>query len=103
MLVNCSMESLAQWGRSAHMRCYFNLVRVSDSIRDIDGVEVQDLELAIDDIVAAIDGILEEEPQLAPLFDGWTLEIAEATSGRVISQIDLAHPHSARSDAVRHA
>ena len=70
------------------MRCYFHLVNSHEEILDDEGVQVSDLEDAKAQALVAIDEIRKEAIQLGASWQGWRLEIADA-SGRVLASLSL--------------
>jgi hypothetical protein len=77
------------------MRCYFNLVKASEVIRDLIGVEISGPEEAYAHALQAV----REQCGAKPDWDGWTL-IAVTDSGRLLFSIALDEPKPYRVAAV---
>jgi hypothetical protein len=70
------------------MRLYFHLTDSHDTIRDVDGVEVSDLEEARTEAKRAIAEMRLEDPSAPQDWSGWTLRVTDE-SGRVLLTLDL--------------
>lgn len=70
------------------MRLYFHLKDGDDTIRDLAGVEVNDVGQAHVEALQALRELQEEQGSPANDWSGWTLQITDA-SGTVVLSIDL--------------
>ena len=70
------------------MRLFFHLVDKQDTIHDLEGVEVADLEQARTEAMRALAAMREEDPAAPQDWSGWTLRVTDA-SGRVVLSLDL--------------
>ncbi len=70
------------------MRLFFHLVDSQDTIHDLEGVEVIDLEHAQTEAMRAIAEIRQEDPSAPRDWSGWTLRVTDA-AGRVVLSFDL--------------
>jgi hypothetical protein len=70
------------------MRLFFHLVDNRDTIHDLKGVEVTDLEQARTEAMRAIAEMRHEDPSAPQAWSGWTLRVTDA-SGRVVLSLDL--------------
>jgi len=70
------------------MRCYFHLVNSDDFVPDDTGVEILDLAMARDFALQAIEDIREEAIQLGASWQGWRLDVVDA-SGNILLSIPL--------------
>lgn len=68
------------------MRLYFHLVDQQEAIRDLEGVQVTDLEQARAEALQAVEELRMEDPTQD--WSGWTLRISDET-GRVLLSLDL--------------
>lgn len=73
------------------MRCYFHLVNCHDAILDDTGVEVTGLEMVEAEALKAIRELREEDDGADEAWQGWLLNVADA-SGDVILSIPLDAP-----------
>jgi uncharacterized protein DUF6894 len=67
---------------------FFNLVNGSDSIPDLDGIEVEDLRAAVEQAHEAVKELLREKPFANAHWRGWRLEIVDS-SGQAVHKIFL--------------
>lgn len=74
------------------MRYYFNLKKMSDSIPDQEGIEVENFDQVLADILKTINQMWEEEPDMATEGVGWMLEITNASSGMILLSVSLGKP-----------
>jgi hypothetical protein len=70
------------------MRVYFHLKNGAETIRDLDGVEVSDLEEARVQAGRAIEELRQEDPLAAEDWSGWRLDAADE-SGRLLFSLEL--------------
>jgi hypothetical protein len=70
------------------MRLFFHLVDKQDTLHDLEGVEVTDLEDARREAMRAIAEMRQEDPSAPPDWSGWTLRVTDA-SGRVVLSLAL--------------
>jgi hypothetical protein len=70
------------------MRLFFHLVDSQDTIHDLEGVEVIDLEHAQTEAMRAIVEMRQEDPSAPRDWLGWTLGVTDA-AGRVVLSFDL--------------
>ena len=70
------------------MRLFFHLVDTGDTIHDLEGVEVTDLEQARTEALRALDEMQQEDPFAPQDWSGWTLRITDG-SGQVVHSLDL--------------
>jgi hypothetical protein len=70
------------------MRLFFHLVDSQDTIHDLEGVGVTDLEQARTEAMRAIAEMRQEDPSAPMDWSGWALRVTDA-SGRVVLSLDL--------------
>lgn len=70
------------------VRLYFHLVSDDATIRDLEGVEVDNIDQALAEALRAVDEIRGEDPAAARDWSGWSIHIADA-SGQVVLSVDL--------------
>jgi hypothetical protein len=75
------------------MRCFFHFVSCNDSIRDADGLEVADLDQALEDAVETLQSLAREDEEAAATWKDWRLEVCDA-AGTVLFSISLDQPAS---------
>jgi uncharacterized protein YegP (UPF0339 family) len=73
-------------------RYYFHLVSEHEVILDNEGVEVADLAAAGAEALKAIEELRRESPSAATGWEGWWLEVTDA-SGAVAFSINLDDPN----------
>ena len=73
-------------------RYYFHLVSEHEVILDEEGVEVADLAEAGTEALKAIEEFRRESPSAAKGWEGWWLEVTDA-SGAVVFSISLNDPN----------
>ena len=70
------------------MRLFFHLVDSQDTIHDLDGVEVVDLEQARTETMRAIAEVRQEDSTASEFWSGWILRVTDG-SGRVVLTLAL--------------
>ncbi len=70
------------------MRLFFHLVDSQDTIHDLEGVEVTDLEQARSEAIRALADMRQEDPSAPQDWSGWTLRLTDG-SGRVVLSFGL--------------
>jgi hypothetical protein len=70
------------------MRLFFHLVDKQDTIHDLEGVEVTDLDQARTEALRALAEMRRDDPLAPQDWSGWTLRVTDA-SGRVVLSLDL--------------
>ena len=70
------------------MWLFFHLVDSQDTIHDLEGVDVTDLEQARTEAMRAIAEMRQEDPSAPMDWSGWALRVTDA-SGRVVLSLDL--------------
>ncbi len=70
------------------MRCFFHFVSESDAMRDTQGLEVTDLDLALEDAVETLQFLAREDEEAAATWKDWRLEVCDA-SGATLFSISL--------------
>ena len=70
------------------MRLYFHLKDAHEVIRDVEGIEVADLEDARAQAIRAIAELRREDASAARDWSGWTLSVADER-GTVVFALDL--------------
>jgi hypothetical protein len=70
------------------MRLFFHLLDSGDTIHDLEGVEVTDLEQARTEALRALDEMRQEDPSAPQEWSGWTLRVTDG-SGQVVHSLDL--------------
>ncbi|MBM6595173.1 DUF6894 family protein [Microvirga pudoricolor] len=63
------------------MRCYFNLLSGSDTIKDTDGIEVDDVEEARAQAMKAVEELREDDDMSNEDWQGWRLEVVDEDGG----------------------
>lgn len=77
-------------------RFYFNLTNGADVVRDEDGIEHVSMDAALIQAMRAIEELRAQDPLAAEDWQGWSLEIVDA-SGRTVRSLPLGSPDSKRS------
>ena len=70
------------------MKLFFHLVDGGRIIRDLEGVETDDLARARSEALKAVEELRQEDEVSARDWSGWTLNVADA-AGNVLLSIDL--------------
>ena len=70
------------------MRLYFHLLNGQDSIPDVEGIEVDDVNRAKAAALAGLEELREEDASAALDWPGWTLNATDPV-GRVVFSINL--------------
>jgi hypothetical protein len=70
------------------MRLFIHLVDSQDTIHDLEGVEVTDLEQARTEAIRALADMRQEDPSAPQAWSGWTLRLTDG-SGRVVLSFGL--------------
>ena len=70
------------------MRLFFHLVDGGDTIQDLEGIEVTNLEQARTEALRALAEMRQEEPPAPQAWSGWTLKVTDG-SERVVLSLDL--------------
>ena len=73
------------------MRYHFNLTDGDEMIRDEDGIELSDIHAALLYAMKAIEELRAEDPSSSHEWQGWRLEIVEA-SGWTVHSLSLDEP-----------
>lgn len=76
-------------------RFYFNLTNGPDVVRDEDGIEHVSVDAALLQAMRAIEELRAQDPLAAEDWQGWSLEIVDA-SGRTVRSLPLSSPDSKR-------
>lgn len=77
-------------------RFYFNLINGADILRDEDGIEHSSMNSALIQAMRAIEELRAQNPLAAEDWQGWSLEIVDA-SGRTVVSLPLNSPRSKHS------
>ncbi|WP_230533963.1 DUF6894 family protein [Microvirga roseola] len=73
------------------MRYYFNLTNGEVAIRDEEGVDVSDIQMAMIYALEVVEELRAEDSTNSELWRGWRLEIVDA-AGRMVQSIPLEAP-----------
>jgi len=67
------------------VRCYFNLMNARESIRDIEGLEVTDLDEARSEVFKAIKEVRAESGKVEKDWQGWRMEVVDEAGCMLLS------------------
>jgi hypothetical protein len=70
------------------MRCFFHFVSDHDSMRDPEGLEVADIDQALEDAVESLQSLTREDEEAAATWSDWRLEVCDG-AGTVLFSISL--------------
>lgn len=70
------------------MRCFFHFVNCQDSMRDTEGLEVADVDQALEDAVETLQSFAREDEEAASTWKDWRLEVCDA-AGTVLFSVSL--------------
>ncbi len=73
------------------MRCFFHFVNCQESMRDTEGLEVADIDQALEDAVETLQSLAREDEEAAATWMDWRLEVCDA-AGTVLFSISLDQP-----------
>jgi hypothetical protein len=89
-----SSADVRAMGPSVAMRYFFNLTDGDAVIRDEEGVKASSVQAAVISAMAAVEELFAEDPMTSAEWQGWRLEIVDA-SGQAVQVIPLeaSSPH----------
>ena len=70
------------------MRCFFHFVNGQESMRDPEGLEVADIDQALEDAVETLQSLAREDEEAAAIWSDWSLEVCDE-AGTVLFSISL--------------